>query len=166
METLNSPRMLLCSIRCSCLVSLALTFFVVCNVRVKGSRVSPGCHFILCVKIKSSWQECRESHSHGLVSCNSRSRISPNALGKSVSPAYCLKSLLVVVDSQKSTTNGSPKLATTFGYDPEICNVTYDEKTYFPSKRQDGAFGYFLSVLIWGHRGVLSYKFYRQIDKT
>ncbi len=55
---------------------------VVHDVRVKGSCVSPGCRLVSRTKIKSSWQEYRELHSHGLISCNSRSTISPNALGE------------------------------------------------------------------------------------
>ncbi len=42
METLTSPRMLSCGLGRSCLASLALAFLAV-NVRVKGSRDSPGC---------------------------------------------------------------------------------------------------------------------------
>ncbi len=87
METLASPRMLSCSLRWSCLVSSAPAFLAVCDVRIKGSRVSPGYHLMSHAKIKSSWQECRKSHSCSLISCNSRSRISLNILGKSVQPA-------------------------------------------------------------------------------
>ncbi len=42
METLASPRMLLCSLRRLCLASLALAFLAVRDVRVKVSHVSPG----------------------------------------------------------------------------------------------------------------------------
>ncbi len=40
METLASPQMLSCSLGRSCRASLPLIFLVVCNVRVKGSRVT------------------------------------------------------------------------------------------------------------------------------
>ncbi len=53
--------------------------------------------FSVCIPgwIESSRQECRKSHSHSLISSNSRSRILPNALGESVQPALlsrCLNS--------------------------------------------------------------------------
>ncbi len=73
--------------RCSCLASLRSCFFSGPWTRVKGSRVSPGYRLVSCTKIESSQQECRESHSPSLVSGNSRPRLSPNALGKSVQPA-------------------------------------------------------------------------------
>ncbi len=83
----HSPRMLSFILGCLCLASLALAFLAVCDVQVKGSRVSPGCRLMSHSKIKSSRQECRESHPLGLISCNSRSRISPNALRECVQPA-------------------------------------------------------------------------------
>ncbi len=52
METLASPWMLSYNLGCSCLASLALAFLVVCDVRVKGSRVPPGCCFVSHTKIK------------------------------------------------------------------------------------------------------------------
>ncbi len=52
METLVSPRMLLCSLKRLCLASLALAFLTVRDVRVKGSRVSPGCRLVSRAKIK------------------------------------------------------------------------------------------------------------------
>ncbi len=52
MEILASPWMLSCSLGCSCLASLALSFLVVCDVWVKGSRVSPSCRLVSCAKIK------------------------------------------------------------------------------------------------------------------
>ncbi len=81
------PRMFWCSLGRSCLTLLALAFLGIHDVRVKGSHVSPVCRLVSCATIKSSRQECRESHSPSLVSCNSRSRILPTALGNSVQPA-------------------------------------------------------------------------------
>ncbi len=52
METLALSQMLSCSLRCSSLASLALTFLTVCDVLVKGSRVSPACHLVSHTKIK------------------------------------------------------------------------------------------------------------------
>ncbi len=48
----HSPRMLPYSLKRSCLASLALTFLVVRDVRVKGSHVSPGCRLVSRTKSK------------------------------------------------------------------------------------------------------------------
>ncbi len=50
----HSPRMLSCSLGRLYFVSLPLAFLVVCDVRVKGSRVSPGCRLMSCAKIEGS----------------------------------------------------------------------------------------------------------------
>ncbi len=60
--------------QCTCLI---LTF--VC-MPSPGSRSS---------WIERSLKECRKSHSHSLISCNSHSRILPNVPGKSVQPVSC-----------------------------------------------------------------------------
>ncbi len=52
METLALPWMLSYNLGCSCCASLALTFLVVHDVRVKVSHVSPGFRFMLRTKIK------------------------------------------------------------------------------------------------------------------
>ncbi len=82
----HSPWMLSCSLERACFASLPLAFLMVCGVRVKAFHISPGCHLVSHTKIKSSRLECRESHLHSLISCNSPSRISSNALSESVQP--------------------------------------------------------------------------------
>ncbi len=63
METLALSGMFLCSFGRSCLASLALASLVVREVRVKGSRVSPGCRLVTRAHGKSV-----ESRTHTVLS--------------------------------------------------------------------------------------------------
>ncbi len=82
----------------------ANTFGEVRNFRKKKSKISitpyitHNAHILFSLSyvrprsshsswIESLWQKCGKSHSHSLVSGNSRSRISPNALGESIQSA-------------------------------------------------------------------------------
>ncbi len=97
-------------------------FLVVCDVQVLA-WLSPR---VTHVKIKSSRQECRELYSHGLVSCNSLSRVSPNRLGESVQPALyrvCYSCLVLPSVTTAESCQQTP-----------ITAISYQQYLYFVDK--------------------------------